>query len=106
VAADDACGWWPARQTLDDAIEKNVLLTGVTADPPVMWKPGMDIGAEAQEETLVSALKDEGCRQTATVKLEAGVEEQLKIESAEPVGEPADVVKKRPWNSTAPEAKA
>ena len=55
-----------------DAIEKNVLLAGVTADPPVMWKPGVDIGAEAQEETLVSALKDEGCRQTATVKLEAG----------------------------------
>ena len=33
-------------------------------------------------------------------------EEQLKIESGEPVGGPADVVKKRPWNSTAPEAKA
>ena len=102
---------WLYQQAVYDAIEKNVLPAGVTADPPVMWKPGMDI-AEAQEETLVLALKDEGCRQTATVKLEAGVagsfdvEEQLKIESGEPVGGPADVVKKRPWNGTAPEAKA
>ena len=82
---------WLYQQAVYDAIEKNVLLAGVTADPLVMWKPGMDIGAEAQEETLVLALKDEGCRQTATVKLEAGVagsfdvEEQLKIESGEPV---------------------
>ena len=64
---------WLYQQAVYDAIEKNVLLAGVTAHPPVMWKPGMDIGAEAQEETLVLALKDEGCRQTATVKLEAGV---------------------------------
>ena len=84
---------WLYQQAVYDAIEKNVLLAGVTADPPVMWKPGMDIGAEAQEETLVLALKDEGCRQMARVKLEAGVagsfdvEEQLKIESGEPVGE-------------------
>ena len=85
---------WLYQQAVYDAIEKNVLLAGVTADPPVVWKPGMDIGAE-----LVSALKDKGCRQTATVKMEAGVagsldvEEQLKNESGEPVGWPADVVK-------------
>ena len=93
VVAGQTDGWL-YQQAVYDAVEKNVLLAGVTADPPVMWKPGMvDIGAEAQEETLVLALKDEGCRQTATVKLEAGVagsfhvEEQLKIESGEPVGE-------------------
>ena len=110
MAAGKACGWWPARrwlyqQAVYDAIEKNVLLAGVTADPPMVWKPGMDIGAEAQEETLVSALKDEGCRQTATVKLEAGVagsfdvEEQLKIESGEPAGGPGASRKARgAWN--------
>ena len=93
---------WLCQQAVYDAIEKNVLLAGVTADPPVIWKPGMNIGAEAQEETLVSSLKDERCRQTATVNLEAGVagsfdvEEQLKIESGEPVGGPADVVSKAP----------